>query len=139
MAITRRKLLVQLAGATAVGISITPEVVKCLPNRQTQVDGQAPKYIRLDQNENAYGASAQAVARLRESAEEANLFPTGEDVLVEALAKHHGVNSTRLVLGCGSSEVLRMAATAFLQPGHQVILSTPTFDLIRKYAEARGA
>jgi histidinol-phosphate aminotransferase len=139
MAITRRKLLVQLAGATAVGISITPKVVKSQPNGQPQVVGHATKYICLDHNENAYGASAQAVARLRESADEANLYPTGEDVLIEALAKYHGVNSRRVVLGCGSSEVLRMAATAFLQPRHQIILSTPTFDLIRKYAEARGA
>ncbi len=139
MAITRRNLLVQLVGTAAVGVCVTPDMVNGRKERQTQPGGNGPKYVRLDRNENAYGASEQAVASLRESAGEASLYPTGGDALGEALARHHRISFRQVVIGCGSSEVLRMLATAFLTAGDRLILASPTFELIRKYAEAQGA
>ena len=105
----------------------------------TKVAGRVgiPGPIRLDRNENAYGASQKAIAAIRESASEANRYPEPLGALREALASQHAVDAEQIVVGCGSSEVLRMAATAFLSQGQKLILASPTFELIRQYAQAR--
>src|SRR6202035_6178353 len=41
--------------------------------------------------------------------------------------------------GCGSTDVLRTAATAFLAPGAMLIMATPTCDLLGNFARSRGA
>ena len=107
----------------------------------TKVAGRVgiPGPIRLDRNENAYGASQKAIAAIRESASEANRYPEPLGALREALASQHAVDAEQIVVGCGSSEVLRMAATAFLSQGQKLILASPTFELIRQYAQARKA
>ena len=42
-------------------------------------------------------------------------------------------------LGYGSSEILKMAAEAFLAPGKSVVVASPTYEGIARYAEVRGA
>jgi histidinol-phosphate aminotransferase len=92
--------------------------------------------IRLDNNENAYGPSARVKQSMAESLELANRYPDLEyQQLLQTIAALHGTSPDRVVLGCGSSEILRMAATAFLGPGKTLILASPTFELIA--ADAR--
>lgn len=106
--------------------------------RTIQAGGPAGP-IRLDANENAYGPCPQAFAALEGSAEMANRYPKNEYAdLVEAIAAKHGVKTERVVLGCGSSENLRMAAGAFLGPGKMLILATPTFEFMAHQAESGG-
>jgi len=95
--------------------------------------------IRLDANENAYGPCPQAFAALQGSAEMANRYPKHEyGDLAEAIAAKHGVSKERVVLGCGSSENLRMAANAFLGPGKTLIYAEPTFEFMVGQAKANG-
>jgi histidinol-phosphate aminotransferase len=98
-----------------------------------------PGPVHLDRNENAYGASEKAIAAIRESASQANRYPEPTGALQEALASQHVVDAEQIVVGCGSSEVLRMVANAFLSQGKKLILASPTFELIRRYAQARKA
>lgn len=95
--------------------------------------------IRLNRNENAYGPSPLAVAVLRESLNELNRYPDAEDALRDKLAALHKIKAEQVVLGCGSSEILKIAAAAFLTAGKKVVLAEPTFPLIARYAEATGA
>src|SRR5512140_2945202 len=78
-----------------------------------------PDAVILSSNENPYGPSAAAREAAAKAA--ANRYP---DVLDEeareAIAKHHGVAVDRVLLGCGSSEILRMADMAFSGPGRRV-------------------
>jgi histidinol-phosphate aminotransferase len=140
MTITRRELLVQLMGGMAASAVVTPPN-PVISRAMTKVAGRVgiPGPIRLDRNENAYGASQKAIAAIRESASEANRYPEPLGALREALASQHAVDAEQIVVGCGSSEVLRMAATAFLSQGKKLILASPTFELIRQYAQARKA
>jgi len=107
--------------------------------RQSAAAGSGAQRIRLDRNENAYGASPRVIGLLRDNANQANLYPGPGGALREALAKQHGVSGEQIVVGCGSSEVLRMAASAFLGPGKKLVLASPTFDLIGSYGAAQKA
>ena len=44
-----------------------------------------------------------------------------------------------VLLGCGSTEILRMAAFAFLGGGKQLIQASPTFEAIEHYARSAGS
>ena len=59
--------------------------------------------------------------------------------LIERIAAAHQIPSDRVLLGCGSTEILRMAACAFLGPGKQLIHASPTFEAIEHYARAVGS
>jgi histidinol-phosphate aminotransferase len=45
----------------------------------------------------------------------------------------------QVIIGCGSSEILRMAAIAFSGSGKKVILAHPTFELMAESARRAGA
>jgi len=70
----------------------------------------------------------------------ANRYPSVDyDPLAESLAKLHGVGREYILLGCGSTEILRMAAAAFLGPGKQLLQANPTFEAMEHYARSAGA
>jgi histidinol-phosphate aminotransferase len=45
----------------------------------------------------------------------------------------------QVVLGCGSTEIMRMAADAFTGRGKKLVTGLPTFELIAAYAQRSGA
>jgi histidinol-phosphate aminotransferase len=91
--------------------------------------------VRLDSNENPYGPSARALEALTRSQRLAGRYlDDQEGDVTEALAKLHGVDPERIVLGCGSGEILRMADMAFLGPGRTVVVAEPTFEAVLGYA-----
>jgi histidinol-phosphate aminotransferase len=100
--------------------------------------GEATDLVQLNSNENPYGPSAQA----RTALAAANPFrypDADEDEMTLALARFHGVAPERIVLGCGSSEVLRLCDAAFLGPGRTVVAAEPTFEAVLLYARATTA
>jgi histidinol-phosphate aminotransferase len=94
----------------------------------------------LDSNENVYGPSLKAATAIRAALSSANRYPFREyDALVERIASLHQVKPEQVMLGCGSTEILRLAAAAFLGPGKQVIQPSPTFEAMDHYARSVGA
>src|ERR1051325_2138447 len=132
MGISRRVLL-QRIGMAAAGAAAVPSLAEGL----TRPAGP----LRLDTNENAYGPSATAMAAMLEAARTAASRPPDIEMqaLQEAIARVHRVPSDRIVAGCGSTEILRMAADAFLGPGKTLIAAQPTFDVIGDCARRTGA
>jgi histidinol-phosphate aminotransferase len=49
------------------------------------------------------------------------------------------VSPDRVVLGCGSSEILRLCDAAFLGPGRTVVAAEPTFEAVLHYAKVTKA
>jgi histidinol-phosphate aminotransferase len=93
--------------------------------------------ILLNSNENPYGPSPKAVGAYVQAGSIANRYPDAlEDEMRAAIAKHHGVASDQVVLGCGSSEILQMADEAFAGPGRRVVAAEPTFEAVLLYAKA---
>jgi histidinol-phosphate aminotransferase len=96
--------------------------------------------IRLYSNENAYGPSPNVMDTIRSAVVSSNRYPRLQyHDLIERIAAAHRISADRVLLGCGSTEILRVAACAFLGPGKQVIHASPTFEAIEHYARAVDA
>jgi histidinol-phosphate aminotransferase len=96
--------------------------------------------IRLSRNENAYGPSANVTFAIREVAlNSANRYPEVEaEALRGKIAALHSVAPDQVVLGCGASEIMRMAVDAFAGPGKKLVAAVPTCDLIVDFARRAG-
>lgn len=102
-----------------------------------QQDGEL---TRLNSNENAYGPSTKVIDAIKSSLGSANRYPRMEyNSLAERIAAFHKVKPEHILLGCGSTEILRVAAFAFLGSGKQLIQSSPTFEAVEHYARAAGS
>jgi len=142
MTTSRRRFLRSLGASAAAGIALQSPLTEVLraatfePSRPWEGDG----FIRLNSNENAYGPSARVAEVTRSSIGSANRYPRMEyKGLVEQIAGTHKVKPEQVLLGCGSTELLRVAALAFLDSSKQLIQASPTFEALEHYAGAGGA
>jgi len=153
MYISRRNLLRNLGTGAIVGaaapalrswpIAPATEVAlwgNSLPVSRPAGGATAADPILLYRNENPYGPSEKVLGVLRESAASGNRYPRTEyDTLTDKLAALHQVKREQIVLGCGSGEILCMAAAAFLGPGKKLVQGAPTFPALGKLAQSAGS
>jgi histidinol-phosphate/aromatic aminotransferase/cobyric acid decarboxylase-like protein len=151
MSFSRRKLLRQIGMGAVVGAAAPTLRGLSLASvaevrRGNFVDGEQPVRVPtaadpvlLYRNENPYGPSEKVLAVLREAVTGGNRYPRTEyDTLIEKLATSHKVKPEQIVLGCGSGEILAMAALAYLKPGKKLVQAAPTFPGLGKLAQAAG-
>lgn len=141
MSISRRNLLHGIAAAGAAVATGVRAVAAFGPNgpRWPLPGGPGSGPVLLNRNENAYGPSERVQAVIREAAAVSNRYPRGEyDALRKMLAELHKVKPEQIVLGAGSSEILRMAAAAYLGPNKKLLVPNPTYPFLANYAEANG-
>ncbi len=100
----------------------------------------ATPLIELGSNENPYGASPLARQAIIDALASIHIYPDplGGD-LKRALAKCHGVESKRLLLGNGTHELLMQFAQVFAGPGDEVVASKFGFAVYSLAAQAAGA
>jgi histidinol-phosphate aminotransferase len=93
--------------------------------------------IRLHRNENAYGPSREVIAAMRKATTNAaHRFPNVEsEALRRAVAARHRVKADEVVVGCGSTDILRLAANAFVGTRRRIVTASPTFDWLGGLAE----
>jgi len=142
MITSRRGFLRSLSAGTVAGIAVQWPLTGS--SRAAGFDfsrpGQNDGVIQLNSNENAYGPSAKVVEVMNSSIGSANRYPRMEyNSLAERIATASRVKPEQVLLGCGSTEILRMAAFAFLGNGRQLIQASPTFEAIEHYARAAGS
>jgi histidinol-phosphate aminotransferase len=122
--------------AAAWPLAAVAEAALFEPTRTGMPDGA----IRLNSNENVYGPGPKAMAVMQSALVVANRYPFAEsEVLVKRIARLHGVKVEQLVVGCGSTEILRVAAVACLGRDKQLLQASPTFEAIARYADSTGA
>jgi histidinol-phosphate aminotransferase len=80
------------------------------------------------------------MAAMQEALGWANRYPDFDyDSLVLQIADLHKIKPHQIVTGCGSTEILRVTAAAFLAPGVKLIQAWPTFEAIGEYAASARA
>jgi histidinol-phosphate aminotransferase len=137
MSSSRRDFLKIMGISAAAGVPAGPSFVASASVAAAENSAGA---IRLDNNEDAYGPSGKVAEAIRLAASEANRFPGARAYeLAERIAKSHNVTPDQVVLGAGSTEVLRMASCAFLGPGKQLVQASPTYPAMEFYARANRA
>jgi histidinol-phosphate aminotransferase len=135
MRIDRRELLRQFGGAAGAA-ALLPSVLK---PADSSVDSAA-RLVRLDRNESAHGPCEKAKVAFRDAVIEANRYPDTEvKNLCAAVAALHHVQAENITLGCGSTELLCIAAQTYLGPGRSLITASPTHEAIALAARLVGA
>jgi len=95
--------------------------------------------IKMASNENPFGPSPKAIARIRKSLKKANRYPDASSFyLKKALSKKFKVPTDRIALGNGSDELIVMAVRAFLGIGEEIVTAVPTFLIYRIAALVQG-
>lgn len=96
--------------------------------------------VRIDSNENPNGPGDRVFAAVRGSFGVANRYPRDEErAALEAIATARGVKVENLMLGCGSTEILRVVTAAFAGPGRALVQGSPTFEVMGRFAPVMGA
>jgi histidinol-phosphate aminotransferase len=86
--------------------------------------------IKLASNENPLGTSPMALAAMRQVLEETALYPDGNAFgLKRALADHHRVDLSHILVGTGSDHILELLARVFLGTGRSAIISRYGFSV----------
>lgn len=95
--------------------------------------------IRLDSNENPYGPASSAIDAVTRMFGETARYPdASEDSLRAAIAAKHGVKVESVLLGCGSTEILKLATEALTSPTRALVTAAPTFETPTTTAKRMG-
>ena len=112
-----------------------------------RADDDAPPAARalhqMANNENPLGPSPRVIEAIANAAPSLNRYPAWTDMnLRRAIVKvlGRGLTPAHIYTGCSGFEALELLTRAFLQPGDELILSSPTFSgAYKKVALPLGA
>jgi histidinol-phosphate aminotransferase len=91
------------------------------------------KFAKLANNENPYGPSEAVMKAMNDAWKYANRYGYPDGGIVATIAEHHGVKPENIILGCGSSEILKIVDDAFL-PDHKLVIGVdPTYETVYRY------
>lgn len=127
-----RRNFSKLVGVTAAYAALRPELAIARPAAAT--------VVRLSSNENPYGPSTAALKAMTDGFSLAWRYPDEHaDLLVDELARLHGVPVDQILLGDGSGEILKLSAAAFTDRDRKIVTANPTFESIARHAGVAGA
>jgi histidinol-phosphate aminotransferase len=141
MSISRRRFA-QLLGAGAAAVVVKPPLSFAKPTQSASMSSTAGgNIVRLSANENPYGPSLKALQAMTDSFGLSCRYPDEHNnVLIEKLAKVNGVNHDQILLGDGSSEILKLCAETFTGKNRGTLVAAdPTFEPILQQAGINGA
>jgi histidinol-phosphate aminotransferase len=134
-----RRQFAHLLGVGAAAAIVRPRIMVATEAPTVPAPAK-PGVVRLSANENPYGPSAKAHEAMKNAHPACNRYPDeANDVLIEKIAKINNVNREQIVLGDGSSEILKLCAETFTGPTQgKLIAADPTFEAILEYSKACG-
>ncbi len=95
--------------------------------------------IDFSANVNPLGPSKKVLEAIAEAASEVTSYPSSGKELYHALAERHGVRPECVVLGNGSSELIKAFCEVFLSRGDTAIIPQPTFSEYEYFSALYGA
>jgi histidinol-phosphate aminotransferase len=152
ISISRRRFAQLLGAGAAVavarpGLSFAGPPPDASPAASSS--GTTGAVVRLSSNENPYGPSPKALKAMTDAFGLSCRYPDGTaELLIDALAKHNGVNRDQILLGDGSGEILKICAETFTGPTSgknatggrgKLLVADPTFEAILAHARVYGA
>ncbi|BAU28884.1 histidinol-phosphate aminotransferase [Aneurinibacillus soli] len=96
--------------------------------------------IKLASNENPFGCSPKVKEAITAQLDSLSIYPDGACLeLGAAVASHLNVSQEQLMFGNGSDEIVMLITRAYLQPGMNTVMATPTFSVYKTNATIEGA
>jgi len=147
MALTRRGF-VRTAGIGAAG-ALTSSWIGARGREnalwstfEPTLEAVEPGLIVLASNENPLGPGATVLNAVKAAFGEGGRAPgrysNAQRDLVDAIAKKQGVKPENVVLGCGSTQILRSATHLFTAKDKPLVGTIPTYEECAGYAEMMG-
>lgn len=100
----------------------------------------ADSIIKVASNENPFGPSPLAIAAMQKAVANVHLYPDGNAFyLKQKLAAKLGVETSNLVLGNGSNEIIEFIGHALLGPDTDIVVSQYCFAIYPIVAKMFGA
>jgi len=130
-----RRRFFELAGLSTVALAASSAAIAAAPT-----SGAMP-LANLSLNENPWGPSAAAKQAMLDHLTRVNRYASPETRhLAEAIAAQERVSPDMVVIGTGSSPILRTLGDYFAtqMPGGELITAPATFEVQYKAVEARG-
>jgi len=134
-----RRHFAHLLGVGAAAAIIRPRFTVAKESSTVPAPAKAG-VVRLSANENPYGPSAKAHEAMKNAHGVCNRYPDeANDLLIDKIAKMNNVNREQIVLGDGSSEILKLCAETFTGATEgKLVAADPTFESILEYSKACG-
>ncbi len=130
-----RRKFGQSLGAVLAGAYISPKLFQGVTGGRLKGFSRADA-ILINSNENPYGPSPHAIAAITGSEAVACRYP--DDLYgraISSIAQLHGVDRENVILGCGSTEILRVCDATFVGSSKQLVVAEPTFEAVTYYAK----
>jgi histidinol-phosphate aminotransferase len=140
MSLSRRSFVQTLGvGATGMWITSRGREASLFAQGIQPIAGPAPSII-LSSNENPLGCNKDVLSAISTSAfPEAGRYPfaTAEEVS-ELIAKKHGVKRENVLLGSGSTQILRTSTHVFTSKTAGLVAAIPAYEECADYARLMG-
>ncbi len=125
-------------------MSDTPQMKPWIASIHAYVPGKSngaggKPLIKLSANENPLGCSQAALEARTDAGQPAPYPDPGSTRLRDAIGALHGIESSRIVCGTGSDELLNLVAQGFAGPGDEVLFSRYSFSVYDIAARRCGA
>lgn len=126
-----RRAFIGAVGIASVGIR---------PLFSRTLTGHAPQgsegSVLINYNENAYGPSPKVLQAIRDAVNGCGRYYVDVyyDELRAQIAKSHGVTADNIVMGAGSTEILKVCDDVFLGAKPRVVVAEPAYEAVLQYA-----
>jgi histidinol-phosphate aminotransferase len=140
--LTRRRFVQTVGIGTAAFIGARGRENSIWSAFEPTLEAVAPGMLCLSSNENPLGPGQTVLDGIKAAFGPAGARPGRYDgtarPLIEAIAKKQGVKPENIVLGCGSTQILRSATHLFTAPDKALVGTIPTYEECAGYAEMMG-
>ncbi|MEE9554537.1 MAG: aminotransferase class I/II-fold pyridoxal phosphate-dependent enzyme [candidate division Zixibacteria bacterium] len=111
-------------------------IADIVPGRSLLADYEG----RLCYNENPLGPSPAAKIALHNEVDLCHRYPDWfADSLVTKLADNYQLSNSQVICGAGATEILRLCATAFAEPGGNIVAPYPSYSQFPNDSELFGS
>jgi histidinol-phosphate aminotransferase len=146
MALSRRSF-VRTVGIGAAGAFTSSIMARGRENAiwsafEPTLDAQSANSIIISSNENPMGPGDKVLSAIKTafgpSGSRPGRYSGSARDLIDALAKKHGVKPENIVLGCGSTQILRTVTHVFTAKDKPLVATIPTYEECADYAALMG-
>jgi histidinol-phosphate aminotransferase len=106
-------------------------------------DQRAPEeydtMAKLGNNENPYGPSDAVLQAMTKAFKYANRYGYPDGNVLDAIAKHHDVPTSQVMIAAGSGEILDVCCTALLHDDKKIIGCDPSYEILYQQASSLKA
>src|SRR2546425_5987709 len=95
--------------------------------------------LRLDMNESTTGCSPRVLAKLNSMDAKTLAYYPPREPAEKAMAKFLGRKPSEILLTNGADEGIDLVCRAFLDPGDEIVIMVPAFDMYAVFAQVPGA